>query len=372
MRIELLVSRYKSMIGLARYTEAIIEGLNAAGVDPVLRYPHYPLPVKVAQGILKPFGYDPQAFFNIFPISGKFSKGSIKHFTHQMMGTLLSPKPRLDRVVITVHDIVPYLMRNDPSQNQYHGFYEHCADDLAMKNLHKADRIIAISDFTAQMLVKSLGIDPEKIRVVLYGMDHEAFHPVEIPEAFMTKFELSWEHQHILYVGSENPRKNLPRLFQAFAQAKHQLPNLKLVKIGPPLHLEEYKRLKDLSEKLKIEDAVLWIERISNDDLVTFYAFADAFVFPSLYEGFGLPPLEAMACGTPVISSNAASLPEVTGDAALQVDPTDVDGWAGAILRLLTDPSLQQDLRARGLDRAAQFTWAKTAQEMIEIYKELT
>jgi glycosyltransferase involved in cell wall biosynthesis len=111
--------------------------------------------------------------------------------------------------------------------------------------------------------------------------------------------------------------------------------------------------------------------QVPHANLVSFYTFADAFVFPSLYEGFGLPPLEAMACGTPVICSNSASLPEVTGDAALQVDPRDVDGWAEAIVHLMENDALRADLRARGLARAAQFTWTNTVQKTIAVYEEV-
>ena len=359
------------MVGLARYTEAMKKHLSIAGVDHTLIYPQYPLPVAFSHRLLKPFGYNVHDFFNIFPVSAKFSEESVKHFSHQMMASLFTFKPNLKKVVITVHDIVPYLMRDDPHQNQYRRFYDRHMDEFAMNNIRKADRIIAISEFTGQMLVKHLGCPQDKIQIVLYGLDHEVFYPMKPSEAFRNKYGLSEEKQYLLYVGSENPRKNLPRFFQAFGEARRSLPNLQLVKIGPPDHPGQYALLQDMIHNLKIQDAVLWINHISNHDLVTFYTFADAFVFPSLYEGFGMPPLEAMACGTPVICSNSASLPEVTGDAALQVDPEDVAGWTHAIIKVIEDQSLQQDLITRGLARAAQFTWEKTVRETIEVYQEV-
>ena len=221
------------------------------------------------------------------------------------------------------------------------------------------------------MLVEHLGCPEEKIRVVHNGLDHDLFHPMTPSEEFKSRYGLLDENHYLLYVGSENPRKNLPRLVQAFAAARKQLPNLKLIKIGAPDHPGQYALLQEMIRKLHLEEALQWVGQVSHQDLVSFYNYADAFAFPSLYEGFGLPPLEAMACGTPVICSNAASLPEVTGDAALQVDPMDVDGWVKAIIQVITDKTLQEDLKLRGLERAAKFTWANTVQKTIEVYQEV-
>lgn len=371
MRVELFVSHYRSMIGLARHSQAIQKYLDQAGIDYSLVYPNFPLVVKAADRVLKPFKFGVQDFFNIYPISANFSKNSVKHFTTQMMAGLLTLQPNLTKVVISVHDIVPYMMRDNPDQNQYLRFYDRYIDAWAMHNISKADRIIAISDYTAQMLIKHLNCPQEKIRVVHNGLDHELFHPQILSEDFKHRYDLSDDDRYLLYVGSENPRKNLPRLVQAFAKARRSLPNLKLIKIGAPDHPGQYALLKDLTRQLHLDDAFIWVGQVPHQDLVNFYNFADAFAFPSLYEGFGLPPLEAMACGTPVICSISASLPEVTGDAALQVDPEDVDGWADAILEVMGNETLRNDLKNRGLARAAMFTWTRNVEKTVEVYKEV-
>jgi glycosyltransferase involved in cell wall biosynthesis len=132
-----------------------------------------------------------------------------------------------------------------------------------------------------------------------------------------------------------------------------------------------YRREVALIDALGLRDSVIMTGYVPTGDLPAVYAMAEALVFPSIVEGFGLPPLEAMACGTPVVCSNAASLPEVVGDAALLVDPTDVDGLATAMERVLTDADLAADLRERGLARAAGFTWARTARETVGVYERV-
>jgi len=371
MQVELFVSRYKSMIGLARLSEALQKHLTLASIDYRVVYPHHPFIINAAHTLLKPLGFDIQTFTNTFPVSAHFSKDTVKHFTTQMMAGLLSLKPGLGKVIINVADIVPYMMRDNPDQNQYRRVYDRCIDDWAMHNIRKADRYITISAYTGKMIVENLGCNEDKVRVVHLAVDHDQFYPLEPSEAFKARYGLSTDNRYLLYVGSENPRKNLPCLVQAFAQARQFIPNLKLLKVGAPDHPGQYALLQDLIRKLHLEQAFIWVGQVPHHDLVSFYNYADAFVFPSLYEGFGLPPLEAMACGTPVICSNSASLPEVTGDAALQVDPRDVDGWTEAILQVVEGRHLREDLRVRGLERAAQFTWANTVQKTIEVYQEV-
>jgi glycosyltransferase involved in cell wall biosynthesis len=147
---------------------------------------------------------------------------------------------------------------------------------------------------------------------------------------------------------------------------------VRLLKVGTPEYIENYRRLQKEIHALNLEDTVIFIDHVPQEDLATLYSAVDVFVFPSLYEGFGMPPLEAMACGAPVICSNAASLLEVVGDAAITLAPLDVEGWADAICEILSNNTLRQDLQARGLRRASQFTWERTALETMAVYEKVS
>jgi glycosyltransferase involved in cell wall biosynthesis len=273
--------------------------------------------------------------------------------------------------VVTVHDIVPYLVRDDPQQSTFSHPFDRFFDSLAMHSLRKADLLICVSACTARALVEYFSCSPDKIRVVHNGIDHDLFHPVPVNGNFLSRFGLPQDALFILYVGSDIPRKNLPRLLHALARLKAHFPGIKLLKVGTPEYLLGSQELRKLVQDLDLEDMVVSAGHVSQADLTGLYSAASLFVFPSLYEGFGLPVLEAMACGTPVVTSNTSSLPEVAGDAALLVDPYDVDAIASALRRVLEDPALAHDLRERGLTRARQFTWERTARETLAVYQQL-
>lgn len=231
------------------------------------------------------------------------------------------------------------------------------------------DIIIAVSECTKRDIVKHLGIAPERVRVVYNGVSSD-FHPIE-DQAYMRRvlavYGLS-PKSYILHVGTIEPRKNLMRLVQAYKCLLDTLPTLtlKLVFVGGAgWHFEE---LFKLVETLQLKEQVVFVGSVPAEALPVLYNGASLFVYPSLYEGFGLPPLEAMACGVPVITSNNSSLPEVVGDAGVMVPPTDVAALAEAMAVLLRDPERCQTLREAGLTRAAQFSWKRTARELLEIY----
>ena len=371
MKVDVLIGRYPRMIGLARYTKSILKYLSKIGADYNVVEPSYPYPIRAGHKLCKPLGYDLKTFFNIFPIAAPLDPNAVTHLTTQMMASLLTFKRRMGPVVVTVHDIVPYLMRDDPEQDVYLRKFDRYVDNMAMQNLRRADRIIAISSYTKRMLVEYLGCLPDKIDVILYGLDHDLFRPVPVGDEFRRRHKLDPQYQYLLYVGSENPRKNLPRLLEAFAKVRINNPNVKLLKIGTPTYMEQHRRLMTQIEKLNLTDAVVFYDHPSQEDLVAFYSMADLFVFPSLYEGFGMPPLEAMACGTAVLASNAASLPEVVGDAAVTQDPYDVQAWAGSIEEILEDEVLRKSLQNKGLARAANFTWENNARATLNVYEQL-
>ncbi len=174
----------------------------------------------------------------------------------------------------------------------------------------------------------------------------------------------------MLYVGNIKPHKNVDRLIDAFGRARQDGPDdLKLIIIGD--ELSKYPVLRQAVHRHKLDKHVRFLGFQPHDTLAAFYRLARAFVFPSLYEGFGLPPLEAMACGTPVVTSNVSSLPEIAGDAALLVDPYDADAIAEGIHRAVTDEALRADLITRGKARARAFSWSQSVGAIHRIYMEV-
>jgi len=246
-------------------------------------------------------------------------------------------------------------------------FYQHIFTRLSVR---RASHVIAISASTAQDLTRFLGVPAERISVTLPGVD-AAYRPVR-DASTLSRFR----HLHdlpekfILFVGTLEPRKNLVTLLQAYAQFKRMTGSgYKLVLGGGRGWL--YQPIFAAVEALGLQADVMFPGFIPEDELPLWYNAADVFVYPSLYEGFGLPPLEAMACGTPVVVSDVSSLPEVVGDAAVLVGPHEPDEWAAALSTLCDDADLRADLAARGLERAQQFSWTRMARETIQVYRHV-
>lgn len=234
----------------------------------------------------------------------------------------------------------------------------------------RADRIITVSENTKHEMMHYLKVPEEKIRVIYSAVD-DIFQPVssvKVLQEARQRFDLP--DRVILYVGSLNPRKNLVTLIRAYAELKRTtVLSHKLVLVGPNEWKSDpvFQTIRDLG----LESEISLPGLIQGLELVHLYNLADLFVFPSLHEGFGFPPLEALACGTPLVCSNRASLPEVVGEAAIMVEPRDVKGLAQAMERVLTDRDLAQQLRGRGLERARLFSWEKTARETLKVYEEV-
>lgn len=260
--------------------------------------------------------------------------------------------------VVTVHDLARICL--DFSRERLE---ERIGLRLDITGLKRANHIIAVSQYTKNDIIKYLGISGKKISVIYNGIDHHIFRP--------TKGN-PFPHLYLLYVGSERPRKNLGRLLQAFAKVKMEFAHLKLVKVGPPGRSKGFRRkLIRQIEDLGLRDEVIIVDYVPKAELPNYYSSAAALVYPSLYEGFGFPPLEAMACGCPVITSNTSSLPEIVGDAAIMVNPYDVDELAKAIAEVLTDSRLREQLVEKGLAQAKRFSWQKATEETMGVYKKL-
>lgn len=225
----------------------------------------------------------------------------------------------------------------------------------------RADLILADAASTQRDLVEVYRVPPDKIKVLYSGVDPR-FRPEVSEDSRLRVRELTRGKPYLLSVSTIQPRKNYARLVEAFS--KIQNPDLQLIICGARGWM--YEQVFETINRLGLNARVILPDFVSDDDLPALYAGATLFVYPSLYEGFGLPVAEAMACGAPVVSSNASSLPEVGGDAVLYFDPRDVDAMAETIRRALSDESLGNDLRARGLAQAKKFSWEKAARQLLE------
>ena len=273
---------------------------------------------------------------------------------------VLPPTLHTTRTLLTVHDL-SFLHFPDafvPSLREY-------LARVVPRSVARADRVLADSESTRDDLIAHFGVPPEKVQVLYSGVDAR-FHPEKEPgeqERLRDKYGI--EPPYILSVGTLQPRKNYVRLIEAFASLP--LTNLQLVIGGGRGWLYE-----DIfAEAEKHGDRVHVLGFVDDTDLPALYRGAALFAFPSLYEGFGIPPLEAMACGVPAVCSNASSLPEVAGDAALMVDPLDTDGLAEAMSRALEDADLRRKMTDRGLAQAARFTWEAAARQLLDVFEAL-
>ncbi len=295
-----------------------------------------------------------------YPLWSRRHQGDLNHVLDHSYGHLLFGLDP-ERTVVTVHDLAPLLF---PGKRL--GLSQ-LAWQLAWKGALRARRLIAVSAFTRQMLIEHSRVSPERIVVIPEGVE-PAFRPLpeEAVEELRRRYALP-DAPLLLHVGHTQPRKNLEGLLHALAIVRRRDSRVVLLQIGGV----PTARQRALVESLGLRNAVHFLGPVSESDLIAFYNLADVFVFPSLYEGFGFPPLEAMACGTPVVASHAASLPEVVGDAGLLVDPRDPEAMAEAIYHVLQDAELAEELRRRGLERARQFTWERTARETLAVYEAM-
>ncbi len=290
------------------------------------------------------------------------------------------------KTVVTIHDIGAEFLP------QYHTYpsklYLNASTVYAVKH---ATRIIAVSKATKNDLVLKLGADATKIRVVYEGVDHERFKVVKVAKAYsqnlLAKYQLA--KNFILFVGTVQPRKNLERLIEAFSLVVRKIESdhnqvkskdkkrasflkdgpFQLVIVGKKGWLAD--PIYQAPAKFGVKNLVRFLDYVDDPDLPLFYNLAKVFVLPSLLEGFGLPVLEAAACGCPVVVANQSSLPEIMGNAAFKVDPYNPKQMAEAIWQVLTDDELRLKMVNLGLKRAAQFSWDKTAKETLKVFEEV-
>jgi glycosyltransferase involved in cell wall biosynthesis len=271
-------------------------------------------------------------------------------------------------VVTTIHDVIPLRLP------LYHASAKaKVYSNVVSRAAHKATMVITISQHAKQDIVDVLKIPAERIRVIYQAVSEE-IKPVEDPEKLAeARARYGLTGRYVFYLGGLDARKNVPQLVRAFSHLYQRLgdPNLQLLISGNPDKRSGslFPDPRPVGADLGTSGQIIY-RFVEDEDKATLYSGASAFVFPSLYEGFGLDPLEAMACGAPVVCSNRTSLPEVVGDAALSIDPDDLPSMVDAMYRILTSDELSADLRARGLARAKLFSWRKTASETLAVYEE--
>jgi glycosyltransferase involved in cell wall biosynthesis len=294
-----------------------------------------------------------------WPMDRVFGAVDIFHATNHLLAHF-----RQARTVYTLHDLI--FLRYPAYHLPYNRWYL----TFAMpRYLRAADVVVTPSAWSKQEAINYYRLPEAKIKVI-YEAPAPTFQPISDSGSrarIRQKYHLP--EKFILNVGTIEPRKNLTRLLEAFQPLLAEWPDLKLVLVGKKGWLYEsfFERL----QALGLEECVIFPGYVDEADLPAFYQLAELFVFPSLSEGFGLPPLEAMACGTPVVSSNSSSLPEVIGEAGWLVEPTDTAALHAALRRVLLDAELRQDLAGRALEQAQRFSWQKAVNELTQVYESL-
>ena len=276
-----------------------------------------------------------------------------------------TPAPLDTPLVATVHDVTPLLYpRSLPLRLRlrYKGQLN--------ETLSSARRIITVSQISLSALNAYAGVNPAKVRVIHNGVSEQFRPDVTAEEQVAARHHYSLPQKFALWVGDFRPEKNLPFLIHAWDRLRHRIPDPPVLVLAGAQR-GEYRKLRKEVEKRGMEDQILFPGFIRDDDLPAVYSAAALFVFPSLYEGFGLPPLEAMACGTPCVVSRSSSLPEVTGSAALLFNPTSLDDLEECVIRVLTDHDLYEALRQDGLRQSAMFPWSKAAEETLGVYQSV-
>jgi glycosyltransferase involved in cell wall biosynthesis len=262
------------------------------------------------------------------------------------------------KIVTSVHDF-SFILHKEYHPKERIEYFE----NNFFKKIYISDAIICFSEFTKNEILERLNIDQKKIKVIYHGLDHNLF---KIKKDLKVNFELP--KKFILCVGSIEPRKNLISLLKAYNNLDMSIKKeYKLILTG----FKGWENQEIVSLINQNKDYVNYLGYISDEELVAVYNLATLFVYPSFYEGFGLPVLEAMACGTPVVCSNTTSLPEVGGDAVVYCNPYNINHIKERIEMVLNDEKIQKEMIVKGLERAKQFTWEKSAKKHLEVFKEV-
>nr|WP_235620724.1 glycosyltransferase family 1 protein [Halothece sp. PCC 7418] len=338
--------------GISAYTQNILPSLASLeptllASDPIAHYNYYPIPDRLSPD------HGTIAHFRRL----RWTQQQLPHLYQQLNASLLfSPVPESPlyspcRSIVTVHDLIPlrYPRWTSPLTPYFRLYIPQV--------LKQAEHIICNSQATADDIIHFWDIPAKKITPILLAYNQQHFTPAAT----------SQHQNYFLYLGRHDPHKNVERLINAFSQVSVSDTQLWL---AGPTDSRYTPKLKQQVEALGLRDRADFLDYIPYNQLPDLIRNATALVFPSLWEGFGFPVLEAMGCGTPVITSNCSALPEVAGDAAILIDPTNTDDMTNAMTTIAKDSHLRSKLREQGLKRASQFSWEKTGQATVELLRE--
>ncbi|MCR1935386.1 glycosyltransferase family 4 protein [Clostridium tepidum] len=269
------------------------------------------------------------------------------------------------KIVVTIHDLIPYIMPETVGRGYLNKFLKEMP-----KIIELSDKIITVSEWSKKDISKFFPMKKDKIEVIPLAADskYKPLNKLYCKNVLKKKYGI--ELPFILYLGGFSSRKNVKSIIEAFEKIYNKLPEKHtLVIVGSKK--DEGEKLYEFSRKLKISSNIIFTDFVEEQDLPIFYNGCSVFIYPSLYEGFGLPPLEAMSCGCAVIASNITSIPEVTSDCCINIDPFDVDNMSASMENILKNPELQDKLGKKALERSKLFSWEKTAKNTLNVYKSI-
>ncbi|MBX7138187.1 MAG: glycosyltransferase family 4 protein [Oligoflexia bacterium] len=353
--------------------------LNAPSPDPAVGFFNHTDLVRggLAGSLIElaPFGRTTLRQQLLYPVrlgTGAMQRFNLVHFPAHMDAPAWSPKS----YIVTVLDLIPLIFK-DLYKSAQPGWRYNLARALELRAIRNASFIITISQQTARDINRLLGVPLERIAVTELGVGANFFEARNEPadrERLRAKFQLPVNAPIVLYVGGIDQRKNIGKMLQAVRALREMQPQnpAVLVMAGKIDQDRQYPGLIKQIEEEGLARAVRLAGYLEDDELIRLYSASSVFLFPSLYEGFGLPPLEALAAGLPVVSSNASAMPEVLEGAALLCDPQDSKSMAQSMYQVLTDRELAGDLAQRGRERARQFSWTRTGEKTLQAYKRAT
>lgn len=359
---KIVIDARESGTSTGRYIDKLVEHLHAIGPDYRITLLAKPHRLEYLRGIAPSFDTEecPHKEFSFAEQIGL--KEQIERLQPDLVHFPAVQQPvwlRSDvTVVTTIQDLTTLRFRNPAKNPLVFWLKQRVYHWVNLRVARRSRLLITPTEFVRQEIAAFAGIDPAKVTVTLESAD-------DLPQPAEPVGGLNADTPYIMYVGRSTPHKNLGRLIQAFAVLKKDYPDLRLVFVGKKD--ANYERHEAEAKRQGI-DGITFTGFVSDNQLRWLYEHCRAYVFPSLSEGFGLPPLEAMRHGAPVVSSNATCLPEVSGDAALYFDPLDVDDMAAKIKTMLSDESLRQEHIVRGHAQAARYSWHRMAEQTLDVY----